>query len=415
MDGDGDLDLFIGGLFGDPSLIFANNADGTFVDVTAGSGIDGLTADFNISAAFGDYDLDGDLDLFVGHWGVQKLPGRIGDTEHLWRNDSDATGIYFVSVSIESGIAASILTDVPDANGKIFDSTFTPTFARINDDRFPDLLSVADHGQTRYFLNNGDGTFTNATDPNVITDDFGMGSAVGDFDNDGDLDWFVTSIYRSDSADFSGNRLYRNDAGTFADATPGSGTRAGGWGWGACAIDFENDGLLDIYHTNGWHTEPRFEFDVSRAFTALGGLRFRNNTASLGLDDNQQGRGVVCADFDNDGDIDIFQQHRHAYRAATLWRNDQTANNYLKVRLIGRAPNTEAAGARIYASIGTTTQMREIMIGSNFLSQNPATQHFGLGPSSQVDELKIEWPDGTEEVLTAVAAGQLLTVEQAAL
>jgi hypothetical protein len=251
MDGDGDLDLFIGGLFGDPSLIFANNADGTFVDVTAGSGIDGLTADFNISAAFGDYDLDGDLDLFVCHWGVQKLPGRIGDTEHLWRNDSDATGIYFVSVSIESGIAASILTDVPDANGKIFDSTFTPTFARINDDRFPDLLSVADHGQTRYFLNNGDGTFTNATDPNVITDDFGMGSAVGDFDNDGDLDWFVTSIYRSDSADFSGNRLYRNDAGTFADATPGSGTRAGGWGWGACAIDFENDGLLDIYHTNG--------------------------------------------------------------------------------------------------------------------------------------------------------------------
>ncbi len=432
MDGDGDLDLFLGGLDGDPSLIFANNGDGTFSDVTAGSGIDTLTATHNISAAFGDYDLDGDLDLFVAHWGTQRDFSSPGDTEHLWRNDTDASVIKFQSVSESAGISPTILT-LPDdliTQQALRDFTFAPTFARINDDLYPDILSVADFNYSQFFINNQDGTFSNATDTDVIIDGNGMGSAVADYDNDGDLDWFITSIechgdfsFGEDDIDKCpyptvseiGNRLYRNQDGAFEDVTDEVGVASGGWGWGACFIDFENDGDLDIYHTNGWGVENdvinNFAFDASRAFVANGAGQFVDQSEEMGLADTEEGRGVVCADFDNDGDVDILQLHRSPFVAATLWRNDTASNNFLSVKLNGAEPNTEAAGARITITYGDVTQMREICIASNFVSQNPTVQTFGLGSAAQVDELTIQWPDGRYTVLTQVAAGQFITVD----
>jgi hypothetical protein len=414
MDGDGDLDLFIGGIYDDPSFIYANNGDGTFSNVTPGSGIDTLGAKHNISAAFGDYDLDGDLDLFVAHWGTIRDPITPGDTEHLWRNDSVNGTIRFTSVSVAAGISPGILpppeqTAVPPVN----DYTFTPTFARVNGDLYPDILSVADYGATRVFMNRADGTFRNATDPAVITDANGMGSALGDFDNDGDLDWFVSAIHSPDWP-YRGNRLYRND-GEFVDATDLAGVRAGGWGWGACFADLDNDADLDIYHTNGWsHSHEEYKTDPSRAFLSRGDGTFSAGAVELGLADRQQGRGVICADFDGDGDIDILQLHRDPHRSATYWRNDESSRNSLMVRLDGRSPNTEAAGARIFATVGAVTQMREISIGNNFVSQNPSIKHFGLGLAAQVDELRVEWPDGHETLLHNVAAGQTVTIAQPA-
>ena len=422
IDGDGDLDLFLGGLGGDPSLIFENNGNSTFSDVTAGSGIDTLTATDNISAAFGDYDLDGDLDLFVAHWGTQRDFLSPGDTQHLWRNDTDASGIKFQSVSESAGISPTILT-LPDglATQQLWDFTFAPTFARINDDLYPDILSVADFNYSQFFINNQDGTFSNATDTDVIIDGNGMGSAVADYDNDGDLDWFVTSIECHQDSDCNGgllskigNRLYANQDGAFVDKTNEAGVASGGWGWGACFIDFENDGDLDIYHTNGWPlTDDLNEFmlDVSRAFVADGLGRFEDKAEELGLADTEQGRGVVCADFDNDGDVDILQLHRSAAGAATLWRNDNDSNNFLSVKLNGAMPNTQAAGARIKVTSGVTTQMREISIGSNFVSQNPTVQTFGLGSATQADVVTIQWPDGLISILTDVQAGQFITAD----
>lgn len=422
LDGDRDLDLYVGGINGDPSRVFANNGDGTFTDVTSGSGIDGMQSEHNLSAAFGDYDLDGDPDMFIAHWGSSRDFANPGDTEHLWRNDSDATGIRFTSVSEAAGISPSILA-LPDDNitqGQLWDFTFAPTFARINDDYFPDLLSVADFNYSHYFVNNQDGTFTNATDTDVIIDGNGMGAAVADYDNDGDLDWFVTSIDCHDDSDCAGgilskvgNRLYRNTNGTFEDVTEEAGVDAGGWGWGACFLDIENDGDLDIYHTNGWpimDAENDFLNDTSRLFVSDGAGHFEDRAAEYGLADTEQGRGVVCADFDNDGDTDILLLHRADDVAATLWRNDLQGNNYLRVRLRGLAPNTEATGARIKIRYSGTTQMREICTGSNFASQNPTLQSFGLGGASQVDELTVEWPDGRQTVLTAIQAGQTLTI-----
>jgi hypothetical protein len=411
MDGDGDLDLFIGGLFGDPSFVYRNQGDGSFVNVTSGSGLDGMSADYNVSAAFGDYDLDGDLDLFVAHWGTFRDPQNPGDTEHLWRNDSHDGVIVFSSVSESAGIAQEIMhLGDPDPSRAFTDYTFTPAFARIDNDLYPDILSVGDFNSTKVFVNNHDGSFRNATDPFVLSDENGMGSAVGDFDNDGDLDWFVTSI---SSEVKSGNRFYENRNGVFVDRTSALGVSDGSWGWGACFMDFENDGDLDLYHTNGWALEGHFLNDRSRAFVGTGGGRFTESAASLGLDDTDQGRGVVCADFDNDGDVDIFQLHRGTPVAATMWRNEANGRNFIRIQLKGRSPNTEAAGARIYLTIGTVTQMREIVIGSNFVSQNPTIQVMGLDTATQVDEIRVQWPDGAESVERNVAAGRTLLISQA--
>ena len=413
MDGDADLDLFIGGLEGDPCLIFENNGDGTFSDVTAGSGIDSMGPGNSVGAAFGDYDLDGDLDMFVAHWGTVRDFDNPGDTEHLWRNDSDANGIRFTSVSIPAGISPTILT-LPDPLTTLdgFDHTFAPTFARINDDRYPDVLSVADFNFTQYFVNNQDGTFSNATDIDVLIDENGMGNALGDYDNDGDLDWFVSSIFDDGPTPKYGNRLYRNDDGVFADVTDEAGVGRGGWGWGSCFIDVENDGDLDIYHTNGWPLEEEdanYRIDESKLFVSEGDGSFVNRAAEFGLDDNDEGRGVVCADFDNDGDIDILQLITNG---ATLWQNNASGNNYLGIRLQGLSPNTEATGSRIWATIGSSTQMREVTVASNLSGQNPVEQIFGLGAAAQVDELRIEWPDGAETVLNDVQAGQKLVLQQ---
>ena len=415
MDGDGDLDLFLGGVQGDPCVVFANNGDGSFADVTSGSGIDGVSSEQNVSAAFGDYDLDGDLDLFVAHWGTPRAFQNPGDTEHLWRNESTAGQIRFVSVSIEAGLSPSII-NLPDPRvaPSDTDDTFAPSFARIDDDLYPDIVVAADFNTSMVFINNTDGTFVNNTDVDVITETNGMGSALGDYDNDGDLDWFVTSIFRSEGATVpNGNRLYRNDGGAFADITGAAGVADSGWGWGACFLDLENDGDLDLYHTNGWQFEMNgnFDADTSRAFVSDGIGVFVNQANSLGLTDSDQGRGVVCADFDDDGDVDIFLWSSNNENGARLFRNDADDNNFLTVTLNGLPPNTQAAGARIEVTVGNTTQMREIVIGSNFVSQNPTAQTIGLGSAPQADSLVVEWPDGKNSDLGTVQANQRLVID----
>ncbi len=321
-------------------------------------------------------------------------------------------------VSIEAGLSPSIIAhDDPNVvtgiglDGK--DWTFTPTFARIDEDLYPELLMVADFNHTQLFMNNRDGTFTNVTDPEVLIDGNGMGSAVGDYDNDGDLDWFVSSTldrreFEDPTVSRIGNRLYRNTQGVFEDVsglTGITGITDGGWGWGACFLDFENDGDLDIYHTNGW-TDLDFSTDRSRAFVNLGDGTFEEQGIALGLEDREQGRGVICADFDNDGDVDIFLLHDRC----TLWRNNSEDNNYLGIRLIGVPPNTQALGTRIILQAGDVMQIREVTGGNNYVSQNPTWQTFGLGQATSAD-LTIEWPDGNETVVLDVGHSQIVTYQ----
>jgi len=440
LDGDGDLDLFLGGIFRDPNKIYRNDGNCTFTDVTANSPelvradqdpAGEFLADHTMSAAFGDYDLDGDLDMFLTHWGTPDDLYLTGRSEHLWENVSDDDGIRFVNVSAESNATYILFStrNFLDPLGRLqqTDFTFTPTFARVNDDVWPDIAIAGDFATSQLLLNNGDGTFADQGTQVPRNAQYGMGQSLGDYDNDGDLDWFVTSI-RSDTPTTTGNRLFEvvlaGSVVDLRDRTTALGVADGGWGWASCFVDVDNDGDLDIYHTNGWHGSSVPADDPGVLFVNNGG-RFTDEAPAFGLDDPYSGRGIVCADFDEDGDIDILQLTDRQPSSGVLWENRTAAagNNYLRVKLNGLAPNTEAAGARIYLTIGGQTQMREVMIGSNFTSQNPAQEHFGLGPASVADQVRVVWParvpapgqppvQPADSVLTAVGANQTLVIPQ---
>jgi len=409
MDGDRDLDLFVGGINNDPSLLFQNNGDGTFSDITVGSGIDLMTSKNTISAAFGDYDLDGDLDIAMAHWGSPRDRLNPSETETLWRNDSDSSGIKFTAVSASSGISGEIALDLTDGVlGVDHDYTFAPNFSDINNDGYPDLLSVSDFRGSRVFLNNQDSTFTNITDPTQITDSNGMGAAAGDYDNDGDIDWFVSSI--------DGNRLYQNDGGTMINITSSVNIEAGSWGWGSCFADFDLDGYLDIYQTNGWISDSGgnpnapYTIDKSRLWISDGRGAFSDKSEEANMVDETQGRGVICADFDDDRDIDVLLLSNNSSRAAILWDNKLVGKNAIQVELNGLPPNTHGIGARISVKTASMIQMREVSIGNNFTSHNPTRQLFGLGDQTVIDELKVVWPDGVESFQTDVSVNQSIEI-----
>ena len=412
MDGDGDLDLFLGGIYTDPSKIYENDGTCHFTDVTSNSpDIVNMLATHTFSAGFGDYDLDGDLDMFLTHWATLDTvyagkDGKLKQTDHLWRNESDESGIRFVNVSEETGI--SELT-WQTRTGPFYiwpqdaDFTFTATFARLNNDLWPDIAIAADFGTTQVAINNG-GTFLPLDNPDMENVQFGMGSALGDYDNDGDIDWFVTSIKGPGDDEIGlqpwGNRFFSNDGGPtlFVDDTDKLGVADGSWGWGACFLDINNDSNLDIYHTNGW-SEPFLGHVVwrtapPRVFVRNTAGTYTNEAEPLGLGASDSSRGVVCADFDNDGDTDILELTNSKGNSARLWENRTAAAgaNSLRIRLEGLPPNTEASGARILVRTGDVQQMHEIMIGSNFTSQNPAVQVFGLGSATSADEILVEWP-----------------------
>ena len=417
-DGDDDVDLFVGSVENSAFRVFDNLGDGSFADVTNSCGLSDIGRENNIGMAFGDYDQDADLDLFIGHWTFTENELPAGSTRHLWRNNGDGS---FSDVSDPTLITDTIIEESNDY-------TFSPTFADIDSDGDPDLLVVADNTTSQVLINDGDVggglyTFRYATDRDVITDDAGMGSSVADFDNDGDLDWFVSSISLGDSVDrpsgkdnagfnLSGNRLYRNEGnGVFTDQTDSAGVRKGYWGWGSCAADFNNDGFLDIFHVNGMdepNTNAYLE-DPSRLFINNADGTFTEYAEPLGLVDRKSGRGVTCFDGDQDGDIDILIANNND--TARLFRNDGGNQlNYINVRLRSQAPNTRAVGARIYVTSGGMTQLREIHNGSNYVSQNPAEQHFGLGNATQIEIVRVVWPDGSETSRTNVQPYQRVMV-----
>ncbi|MDD7805543.1 MAG: FG-GAP-like repeat-containing protein [Endozoicomonas sp. (ex Botrylloides leachii)] len=246
LNGDGWLDLFHGNIIGVTPGVYLNNGQPYFNRIAKpGFKVSHVT----LGAGFGDVDGDGDLDAFLAHW---ARPSK-AEQEHLWLNNGQG---LFSPGARSFGLSGHF--------GER-DFTFTPNFADLNGDSKVELLSVSDFFTTQVFLNKENSFYINQTDKKVITDQNGMGSAIADFDNDGDLDWFVTSIFypKGDKIlpdyfpfNADGNRFYRNDSDTsnqlsFSDITDDVNVRNGGWGWGACAKDFDNDGWVDIFQTNG--------------------------------------------------------------------------------------------------------------------------------------------------------------------
>jgi hypothetical protein len=186
---------------------------------------------------------------------------------------------------------------------------------------------------------------------------------------------------------------------------------------GVAAGDYDNDGdgWLDLYHVNGFHeilNDPDLYLDdPARLFINDRDDTFTENAASLGVDDQGLGRGAVCFDYDLDGDIDIFIANNDG--PSRLYRNDLALNpGYLQVRLLRYPRSKTIAGSVIEIDIGDVTQMREVTIGSNFESQNPLLQHFGLGGAPSIDELRVRWPSGEVTTLTGVTPNQVLVIDQ---
>ena len=398
-DGDGWPDLFVGAVEDGGLRLYHNRRDGTFEDVTTASGI--LPAFDTMGASAGDYDGDGRLDLFLARWG--SPPGSC----HLWRNLGSGR---FACADASAGLDSLVRRPT--------DFTFTGNFADIDGDERQDLLVSSDFGTSRVFLQDASGRFDDATGPE-ITDENGMGAAVGDIDGDGDLDWFVSSVWDPDGIaeggwGLSGNRLYRNRGdGTFEDATDAAGVRHGYWGWGATFTDLDLDGALDLVHVNGWPSgSPEFHFDPSRMFAGDGHGGFVDRSTEWDFADSAQGRGIVAFDYDRDGDIDLFIAN-HGARPA-LWINMGAIGRWLSVELVGRGENPGAVGARIELTVNGVTQVRLVRAGTNFMSQDPLEAHFGLGQAVRAERLLVLWPDGTRSTLEGVAADQRVVVVEPA-
>lgn len=395
--------------------------------------------------SFGDVDGDQDLDLFLAHWG-NNSPST---GPALWENNLDAG-----TLTPEDG---KFKTGVKDGVNQQWN--FTPAFWDIDGDGWQDLTIVSDYGTSYVFRNNaGEGYVEWAGRDGAITDENGMGSAVGDYDNDGRIDWFVTSIFDEDGVaegnwGVSGNRLYRNVSDSsgvaFQDVTAFSGVRNGAWGWGACFADFNNDGWLDIFHENGFGYIPEyvrddftsrmmdayanvmsdFLFTAPRLFInnamAPGELSFRDAGGEWGVTTPTNSRGLVCLDYDRDGDIDVITLEHSG--GARLYQNN-TGNagghRFVTVRLVGEQPNTDAVGAKIWVWADTDgdsvvdegkgeRQVRAVMLNSNFNSQNLPDLHFGLGHANVIQKMRIEWPgDSVPLECVNVPVNRFIVVDQ---
>lgn len=423
IDNDGDQDLYVTTLLdgGKRNHLYVNDGNGSFAEQAMVRGADTATPQSHtgFGSTFGDYDGDGYLDLFTVEW--TTTPGD--ENTRLLRNLGAANPGYFEDTTLAAGI------DVSVGSSQAVTFAFAPTFADMDRDGHVDLVVAGDFGSSQLLWNNGDGTFTNGTVPGGVgTDENGMGSAVGDYDGDGDLDWFVSSIYEDVSScamqscnwQDSGNRLFQNNGDrTFNDVTDAAGVREGGWGWGAAFVDYDNDGDLDLTHTNGidFDNQPldaAFNVDQTRLWQNDAGV-FTDVATQSGITDIASGKGLLTFDYDNDGDQDLFIANNAGQ--PILYRNDGgNANDWLRIRTVGTESNADGVGAQITVTPDDATPgefiYREVTAGSNFLGQNEVAIHIGLGDfSGTIDRVTVEWPaTGVVQVLEDVSPNALLTV-----
>ncbi len=398
-DRDGNLDAFVVSLgpecnIGPGHHKLYKNTGTSFVDVAAGAGVatTSPTEADGWGAAFGDYDLDGFLDLGVPGWIGQS------DGNRLFHNEQDGTF---------SDATAALNFDLHDVRG------LSVRFTDMNGDRYPEILWVSDFGESKYFVNRKDGTFLEATAAaGVGLDSNGMGQTVADFDRDGKLDWYVTSIQGVDPQ-YTGNMMYRNLGDhVYEEASVPMGVKDGGWGWGTSAADFDLDGWVDVVETNGWYL-PEWVHEQSYLFHNLGGGHFEEIADPSGLQHHEDGRALLTFDYDEDGDQDVLIVSNRG--GLYLFRNErlEQTGNWLRLRFdtgskAGLAPH--GFGTRVTASIGRSRQVTYLDGGSNYLGQSELAVHFGLGNADVVDKLVIQWADGNVLVLHDVPANQTLTV-----
>jgi phosphodiesterase/alkaline phosphatase D-like protein len=413
-DNDGDQDIYVVN-YGSANRLHRNNGNGTFTEVGASAGV--ADAGDGNGAAWGDYDNDGDLDLYLANNG----------TNRLFRNDG-STGFS------EVGAAAHV-----------DDAGYGQGVSWVDYDRDGRLdLYVVNHGSANRLYHNEGGVFTEVGGAAGVADaGLGYEGVWGDYDNDGDSDLYLTNN--------GTNRLHRNDGGTFAEVGSSAGVAYAGHSTGAAWGDYDNDGKLDLLVSDfGNGTKLLYHNDGNASFSNLAGsagvnaggsgygvawgdydndgnldlylVNFgtanrlhRNNGnggfteigAAAGVADAGNGVGAAWADYDNDGDLDLYLVNQSPDR---LYRNSGNANRWLQVKLIGVTSNKSGVGAKVTANAGGVSQRRDVEGGAGFLSQGSLPVEFGFGGATTVAQLTVTWPSGAVKSLGNVATNQILTL-----
>jgi len=447
VNNDGFPDIFISN-YGTARL-YKNNGNGTFTDIAerVGLNIDG----WNTGATFGDYDRDGRLDLFVPAYvdfDLAKMPispldvgkegnsarnfcqfrgqpvmcgprGLTGAADRLFHQKPDGT---FENVSAKAGV-----TDA----GKYYG--FSSAFIDVNDDGYLDLLVINDSTPKQLYLNKRDGTFEEVGYPSGIAlnengrEQAGMGVAVGDYNNDGLVDFYITNF--SDDS----NTLYKNDGeANFTDSTYQAGLGEPTipfLGWGTSFIDFDNDGWKDILIANG-HVYPqvdKFQWGTSYAqqMTLFRNLRRDAKSKEIrfdrvpaapksGLALALTARGLAVGDLDGDGRMDAVVNNMDS--APTLLRNVASGQgHWLALKLIGdvskRTPK-DAIGSRVIVTAGGISQRFDVTSGASYASHSDLQVHIGLGLATKVEKLEILWSNGDAEIIVIPNIDRAITIQQ---
>jgi enediyne biosynthesis protein E4 len=384
---------------------------------------------YSSSAAWGDYDGDGFLDLYIANYvkyrldrdlWCSKFPGHKSycgptlyppEVDSLYHNNRDGT---FTDVSNAAGIRAKA------ANG------LATLWFDYNQDGRPDIFVADDQTPNLLWRNNGGGRFTDvATETGVAYGEMGnaqagMGVDVGDYDNDGRDDLLVTTFSQEPKS------LYHNEGGRFRDASFPTGLGSATLlylGFGTGFLDYDRDGWLDLFIANGHVMDDieRYSDVVTWAQPnqlfrnrgpAAAGFRFEDVSAATGVGDHRAvSRGAAFGDYNNDGRTDVLVSTLRG--APILLRNDCAPGaHWLQLRLRARWGNPQAVGANVTVRAGDLTQRREVRTGGSYASSSDLRPLFGLGGAARVDELRVRWPSGRETVMRDVPADQTLQITE---
>lgn len=433
IDNDGDQDVFLCN-YG-PNVLYLNNGDGTFKDVSKAAGID--KPNWSSGGAFLDYDNDGDLDLYISNYGEWIYPDDdqfCGDPEKKIRLYCSPRTIRTVKHLFYRNNGDGTFTDVYDKVIKTIDPEtkqikprsdghgFGVVAADLNDDGKVDIYVANDMNPNFLFLNNGDGTFEDATEISGAAFDekgqaqSGMGVDAEDINGDGLPELFVTNFQNEY------NTIYQNyGKGTFLDSTPFLGMAADTtpWvSWGTALVDLDNDGWPDNFTTTGHVDDNREGTDYPEPallFYNLKGRKFRLATREAGkyFDEKHVGRGAAFGDIDNDGDIDIVINHKDSPPA--VLRNDTpTDNHWIRLELQGTRSNRDAVGAKIVVDAGGLVIHRQRKGGVSMESANDPRVTIGVGSAEQIVKLTVRWPSGTVTTLENVKTGEPLKLVEPA-
>ena len=406
-DNDGDADLYLTN-FGKNQL-YRNNGDGTFADVTSRAGVgDG---NWSVSASFGDFDLDGYLDLYVANYLDYQLETAHAcflEGVHIYCGPHEYPGVRdtlyrnngdgtFTDVTTRAGVHNT---------GKGLGVLFTD----YNNDGYPDIFVANDAVPDFLYRNNRDGTFTEvAITTGVAYNSEGratasMGIASGDYDNNGVSDLFITNF------SLEVNSLFQNNGDGFYTMTTFEARLADSsfsrLGFGTQFLDADNNGTLDLFVANGhvWDNvsdiTPSLSYkQKSQIFknTENGQFKDVSETAGSFFKRSIVGRGVAIGDYNKDGAMDILVTR--CGEAPVLLRNDSQTHNWVKIRLVGTESNRDGIGAKVWVHTNETTQFREATCGGSYASDSEPMLHFGIGTQERIQSIKVKWQKGHNQTL----------------